>query len=247
MTVFIGVPLITVIVFRSISHDWSDFGIKPRFKGNIKWYIAGIAVFPVVTVLFAGSAWLFDMAKFHEFDASVFFPLVAATILPSIIVDIFEEFSWRGYLTPKLIEQNVNEWFLYLIVGLVWALWHAAYFLVLMPDAIFETVSRFGYTWSACIVMTIWAVMFVELYRITGSVWPGVFMHAAQDSFTNLLINNIDDGGVMVFANAADPWLNPIYGIIPTMLILAIGLWLRSVRKKKEHREHMNVGGMYSA
>ena len=48
----------------------------------------------------------------------------------NFIKNIFEEFSWRGYLTPKLIELKLNDWFIYIISGLVWALWHAAYYLV---------------------------------------------------------------------------------------------------------------------
>ena len=34
------------------------------------------------------------------------------------------------YLTPKLIELKLNDWFIYIISGLVWSLWHAAYYLV---------------------------------------------------------------------------------------------------------------------
>lgn len=241
MTVFIGLPLLTVIVLRFISRDWHDFGVKPRLQGNLKWYLLAIAIFPIVTILVAGSAWLFNIARLSHFETGVFFSLVVAALLPNIIIDIFEEFAWRGYLTPKLIELKVNDWLIYVIVGLVWALWHAAYFLVLMPDAYFETMSRVFYTWSGCVIMVCWAVMFVELYRITRSVWPGVLMHATQDAFPNLLIHNISDGGVMTFAKMADPWFNPLYGVMTTALFVAIGLWLRTVRIKKERSKSMNV------
>lgn len=241
MTIMIGAPLLTVIILRSITRDWADFRIKPRLKGNLKWYILGAVVFPVVTILVSGSAWLFDMAEFVDFDSGIFLSVVLASFLPAIIINIFEEFSWRGYLTPKLMELKMNDWLIYLIVGVVWALWHAAYYLVLMPDAVFETVSRVDYTWSSIIIMTCWAVIFVELYRITGSVWPGVFMHAMQDSFPNVLINNMENGGVMVFSDNADIWLNPLYGIITTILFVIIGLWLRSTRIKKEQGEKDNL------
>lgn len=241
MTVLIGLPLLTVVVLRFISHDWGDFGVKPRFKGNLRWYLVAIAIFPFVTIFVAGSGLLFNIGELSQFNTSVFFSLVVASLLPNIIIDIFEEFAWRGYLTPKLIELKVNDWLIYVIVGLVWALFHTAYFLVLMPDEIFETVSRAFYTWSACIIMVCWAVMFVELYRLTRSVWPGVFMHAVQDSFPNLLINNIGDGGVMIFTKMADPWLNPLYGVIPTMFVVAIGLWLRAIRIKKERSKSVDL------
>lgn len=234
MLIFITVPFLTVIIIRSISRDWHDFGFKPRFKGNLKWYVVGLIIFPIVTILVSGVALLFDLIEFSNFDISIFSAVVVASLLPSMIINILEEFAWRGYLTPKLIELKMNDWLIYVIVGLVWALWHAPYYLVLMPDAYFETFSRMFALWSGCIIMVCWSVMFVELYRITGSVWPGVLLHAIQDSFPNLLINNIGDGGVIVFAKTIDPWLNPTYGIITTLLIVAIGLWLRTVRIKKE-------------
>lgn len=241
MTVLLTLPLFTVIVIRFFSRDWSDFGVKPRFKGNLKWYLFAIAVFPIITILLVGISWYFNLVEFTNFKTDVFFSLAIASFFPAIIINIFEEFSWRGYLTPKLSELNINDWLLYLIVGLVWGLWHAAYYLFLLPSEYFEIISRVEYVFVGVIVMVCWSIMFVELYRVTGSVWPVVLMHAIQDSFPNLLINNIDDGGVITFTKTADLWLNPTTGIITALIIIAIGLWLRSVRLKKERLESKDV------
>lgn len=119
MTVFLIFPLMTVIVIRFFSRDWSDFGIKFCFKGNLKWYLFAIAIFPILTILLVGISWSFDLVEFYNFETDVFLSLVMASFLPAIIINIFEEFSWRGYLTPKLSELKVNDWLLYLIVGLV--------------------------------------------------------------------------------------------------------------------------------
>lgn len=122
------VAFLTVLLLRFSSHDWYDFGMKPRVKGNLKWYLLAVAIFPVVTILVAGGAWAFNIAEMYQFEARVFISIVVASLLPSMVINIFEEFAWRGYLTPKLIKLKVNDWLIYGIVGLVWALWHAAYF-----------------------------------------------------------------------------------------------------------------------
>lgn len=241
MMMLLTLPLFTVIVIRFFSRDWSDFGVKFRFKGNLKWYFFAIALFPVLTILLVGISWYFNLAEFSNFETDVFFSLIIASFVQAIIINIFEEFSWRGYLTPKLSELKVNDWLLYLIVGLVWGLWHAAYYLYLLPNEYFETVSRVEYVGVGCIIMVCWSILFVELYRVTGSVWPVVFMHAIQDLFPNLLINNIDEGGVIIFTKIADLWLNPTYGIVTTLIMVVLGLWLRSVRLNKERYESKDV------
>lgn len=241
MGLLLALPLLTALLLRFITRDWYGFGIKPRFSGNFKWYLFAIAVFPVVTILVTGIAWLFNMAEMEQYDTGVFLPLMAFSLLPGLVMNIFEEFSWRGFLTPKLIGLKLNDGLIYVIVGLVWALWHAPYYLYLMPDAYFEIMSRGAYVWMGCIIMVCWAIMFVELYRITRSVWPCVFMHALQDAVPNLLMNNVSDGGVMVLTKGSDLWLNPTDGIVTTILIVVLGLWLRFVRIKKEQNKNIDL------
>ena len=49
-------------------------------------------------------------------------PLAAA--VPSFIKNIFEEFTWRGYLTPQMDKMGMSRFKNHLIVGVIWALWH---------------------------------------------------------------------------------------------------------------------------
>lgn len=158
--------------------------------------------------------------------------LIAVSVASNFIKNIFEEFSWRGYLTPKLIEQKLNDWLIYLITGLVWALWHAAYYMVFLPDSYFETISRMGMLLSGCVLMVGWTVMYVEIYRLTKSVWPCVLMHAVEDGIPTLLVTVTS---IITFTKNGDFWLNPTSGVITTILFLGIGLLLRSIRMKKDH------------
>ena len=238
MGLWLVLPLFTALLLRLISRDWKDFEVKPHFRGNIKWYLVAFAIYPFVTILTVGFALLLGFAKLTHFDISAFFSLVAISVIGNFFKNIFEEFAWRGYLTPKLIELKVNDWLIYLISGLVWALWHAAYYLVFLPDEYFESLSRVGYLLTGCVLMVCWSVMYVEMYRIVRSVWACVLMHAIEDGFPTVLIIM---SGVLTLTKPGDLWLSPIKGVIATVLFLGIGLLLRSIRIKKEHGKTISV------
>src|SRR5690606_29729251 len=102
---------------------------------------------------------------FSNVELHALLPLIGASIAGNLVKNIFEEFAWRGYLTPKLIELNLHDGMIYLVTGLVWALWHAPYYLVFLPDSFFETTSRMGVLLIGCVLMVAWSVMYVELYR----------------------------------------------------------------------------------
>ena len=113
----------------------------------------------------------FGVAHISSFDISTLLSLIVMSTIGNFIKNIFEEFSWRGYLTPKLIELNLNDWYIYIISGLIWALWHAAYYIVFLPNEYFESISRLNMLLSGCILMVCWSIMYVEIYRLTKSVW----------------------------------------------------------------------------
>src|SRR5699024_4593258 len=139
------------------------------------------------------------------------------------------------------ISLKLNDWLVYIVVGLVWALWHAPYYLYLMPDAYFETMSRGSYVWVGCIIMVCWAIMFVELYRVARYVWRGLFMYELRDAFPDLLMNIVGYGWVMALKMATDLWLNLRNVIVITIIIIILGLWFRFVRIKKEQNKYIDV------
>lgn len=55
--IWIVAPLATAILLRAFAGDgWGDFGLKPALKGNLKWYLIGIAVYPAVVVVIPAEA-----------------------------------------------------------------------------------------------------------------------------------------------------------------------------------------------
>ena len=86
--------------------------------------------------------------------------------------------------------------------------------------------------------MVCWSVMYVEMYRIVLSVWACVLMRAIEDGFLTVLVVM---SGVITLTKAGDLWLSPIKRVIATVLFLAIGLLLRLIRIKKEHRKTISI------
>ncbi len=231
MGLWLILPFLTGIILRISDHDWKDMGIKLHLKGNLKWYLLSIVIYPLVTIVTVGLAKIFGCIEMSEFEAGAFFVLAGASVLGGFVKNIFEEFAWRGYLTPKLIGLKLNDWLIYGISGLIWGLWHAAYYLIFLPDNYFKSTSRVEMLLIGCVLMVCWTVMYVEIYRLTKSVWPCVIMHAVEDAFPNVLVMT---GGFISFTKIGDNLFNPITGIFSTVLFIGIGLLLRTLRIKKE-------------
>jgi len=227
MGLWLVLPFFASIALRLISRDGKNTGIKPNFKGNVKWYSLSAVAYLSVTAITIGFAAALGSVDISGFETRAFFPLIAVSVGGGLIKNIFEEFAWRGYLTPKLIELKLNDWSLYATVGLVWALWHAAYYLVFLPDIHFQSMPRAAFLLITCLIVPCWTVMYVEIYQLTGSVWPCVLMHTVEDVFPTLLVA----GGFIAFTKSGDIWWNPTTGIVATALFLGIGLLLRHARK----------------
>ncbi|ENQ3105191.1 CAAX protease self-immunity [Bacillus sp. 491mf] len=231
MGLWLVLPFLTAFLLRITGRDWKNSRIRLNLIGNIKWYAVGLLIYPIVTIITLLIAWLFGVIQVSNFESSLPISVILVSFLGNFIKNIFEEFSWRGYLTPKLIELKLNDWLIYLVSGIIWALWHTAYYLVFLPEEYFTSLSRTGTILSGCVLMVAWAVMYVEIYRLTNSVWPCVLMHAAEDAVPTLLMTI---SGAITLTKNGDIWLNPASGVVATVLFLGIGLILRSVRIKKD-------------
>lgn len=78
--------------------------------------------------------------------------------------------------------------------------------------------------------MIFWSPLFVELRRLTNSVWPCVILHSMEDAVPTMLFVTAD---VFQIKGNYSIMLDPISGIVPTVLVLFIGLWLRRRRMKR--------------
>ncbi|MTI68363.1 MAG: CPBP family intramembrane metalloprotease [Firmicutes bacterium] len=233
MLLWLIIPFIISLFLRTFAGDgWSDIGIKPFFKNNIIWYIIAVFIFPVVTIidLFIGNSlgWI----NFSNFKLGLFLQFFSGLLIFNFFKNILEEFAWRGYLAPKVLLLNLNDFATYILVGIVWGIWHIPYYLFFLDTLEYQSVSMQSlsvFIPLSVVVMISWSISFVELRRLTNSVWPVVLMHMVEDAFVNPLFIY----GLIEISPGKDLFISPIYGILSIISFIAIGLGLRQLRKKR--------------
>ena len=140
------VPAIaTVITIKLITHE--GFAITNFRIGALKPYLTSALVVPACFITTYTLTWLLGLGQ-PDWQLADFRTLLASTgtetstmpssalILPAVFLSslflgptingIFgfgEEFGWRGYLLPKLMPLGKLK--AYIIVGVIWGLWHA--------------------------------------------------------------------------------------------------------------------------
>jgi hypothetical protein len=234
MAVWLLLPNLALVAILLLSRTrLSEVGFKLNQKSNLRWYLASIFIYPLVTsiVLLVGAA--FHWIDLSALNPKLFFAAFVGTLLANFIKNIFEETLWRGFLTSRLVKLNIKDWMLYLIVGGVWGTWHLAYYLVFLSEADMQMVLPVGrglFALVSIFTMICWSMMYVELYRMTESIWPCVLCHAVEDSFVNPLVIS----GFVSISRGKEILVSPIQGLLGSMLYIAVGLGIRFYRKRKE-------------
>lgn len=227
MGLWLVLPFLTGIVLRIVNRDLKQMGIRPNFKNHLKWYAVAFFVFPCVMLISIIGAWITGGLIVGETEADTLFILMLHAFFVNCIKNIFEEFAWRGCLVPYLEKTGMNDWLLYVTSGLIWGMWHITYYMFFLPDEYFTEISRPMMVVSGIVLMIFWSPLFVELRRITNSVWPCVILHSMEDAVPTMLFVTTQ---VFRIKENYTFMLDPISGIVPTVFVLCIGLGLRKYR-----------------
>jgi len=232
MGIWLISPLLATILLRSFAGDgWRDIGLLPNFKGNLKWYVIALFIYPAVTSVVLLISYVFGWMDFSAFNLSTVLSVFLGGLLIQFVKNFFEESVWRGYLTSKLSNLKLNDFWLYLIVGGIWGAWHIPYFLVFLSESDIISVlpvNRWLFTIVGIVTMICWTVMYTEIYLMTRSIWPLVLMHMTEDALVNPLILD----GYIKIAQGKEFLVSPSAGILTTCLYLIVGWLLRMKRKK---------------
>jgi membrane protease YdiL (CAAX protease family) len=99
-------PLTANLLLRSLGKEgWKDFGIAPNLKSGWRWYLAALLIIPVISLIMIGLgvlAGVTDTTGFSKQGMSALISLLGLGIAGNLVKNLFEEFAWRGYLTPRL-------------------------------------------------------------------------------------------------------------------------------------------------
>ena len=231
--IFIASPIVCMVLLRLLGGDgWKDFPLKPRFKQNIRWYIFAIAVYPIVVgiTLFVGK--LLGWVDVSKFTIATYLPVFATAFLPVFIKNILEETAFRGYLTVKMEQLTKNEWLIYVVVAFVCQIWHLPYNLIFLDDAYqatFFPYSKVLFVLVSFVVIAVWTIMYTEIFFLSRSLLLVVLMHSMKDA-----LNPLISEGFTLISPDKTLLVSPLFGLIPTLIYLVIGLYLRRIRKSKE-------------
>ncbi len=224
-------PALSGILLRWLGGDgWKDAGFGLNLRGGWKWYLVGILAYPVAALMMIGVGLLTGAVSAEGFATQGFgayLTAVGVMTAGSLMKNIFEEFAWRGYLTPRLEAAKVPAFLNHLIVGVLWWAWHLPYYYYFLDRGVLNQylgttgISTFLVIGLLDLVPT--AILFGELRLISKSVWPVFILHNLINGLSMPLILNtfiqLNGTAGVLFSPTND-------GIFTSILLGVIGVWL---------------------
>jgi membrane protease YdiL (CAAX protease family) len=204
----IGPALIGLLLRAAAEDGWSDAGLRPAFKKNLGWYGFALLIYPAGLALILGlgrAAGAVSFAGLSSLGLERFAGLVASAVAAGLAKNLFEEFAWRGYLTPRLDALGWGVGASSVLVGLIWGAWHVPYWFGLLALADFQAYTNLNLAVFVPLAMLAFvpgSFAYGELRRITGSVWPTVVMHTVGNALilTLLLSRLVEFKNSLAFA-----------------------------------------------
>ncbi|NTU52844.1 MAG: CPBP family intramembrane metalloprotease [Chlorobiaceae bacterium] len=233
---WIVLPVMVGLLLRGLAGDgWRDSGVRLLFAGNGRWYLFSLLFYPVCTFMSVLVGMGAGLMQIRVGDADTLFRQVVIAFFPALIKNLFEEFAWRGYLTPRLAAAGVPDMANHALTGMVWAAWHVPYYLFFLDRATFAAIAPHGLMlFFVMMVAGVVSLAFVygELRLLTGSVWPLVVLHTVSNAVTGTLFLN----GTFWMAPMADLWVSPLPGSALS-IALCVVIWIGLSRSRRTDAE----------
>lgn len=192
------IPSFANIITRLVTKEgFKNSYLGLNFKGNAKYYLASVLVKVAEIAVCAILVWAFFVKELSFSEAFPFdnmntrlgmflFQLSASVII--FFPAFGEEWGWRGYLMPKLIEV-MGKPAAVIVGGMIWGLWHAP---LTLSGHNFGTDYRF-YPWLGILIMCVMCILMNAFLTLlterTKSVYPASLCH---------MINNNLGGSIFV-------------------------------------------------
>ena len=236
--VWLTTPAFSGFLLRAFGGDgWKDSGFGLNLISGWKWYLLGILVYPLASLLTFGLGALFGIVSAEGFAAQGFNAYLSAAgmiFVGSLMKNFFEEFAWRGYLTPRFEAAKLHPMLNHFIVSLLWMTWHLPYYYYYLDRATLNsaiTTSIPVFLLTGYLVMFPTAILFGEIRLLSKSVWPVFILHNMINALSMpLLINGfIEVKGVLA------PVFTPTNeGILVSLVFGVVGWFLMQYRLKKQ-------------
>lgn len=206
------------------------------FKGNARYYVASVIVKLLEATLIMFLMWGIFMkgVSFGDaFPGGNWQPKIGTLLLQlafSVIVffpGFGEEWGWRGYMMPKLMELMPKP-VAVIVGGIIWGLWHAP---LTVSGHNFGLDYKF-YPWLGILLMCVFCILMnaflTLLIERTKSVYPAAFCHAINNNINVSILLGIFGSqaaleSLVTVSNISTFWiLLPVSGItaIVSMVLL---------------------------
>ena len=235
-------PFVANLSLRAFGGDgWRDAGFG--LGGPRAWPVYGAAfVVPVVVAAVAlAVALVVGVVKPGPAagDWGAVALVVGTTFAGSAVKNVFEEFAWRGYLTPRLEALGAPAALGWAITGVIWASWHIPYYLYFLNRqelAQLTPLSPEILIVFALVLLPLQAIAYAELRLWSGSVWPAWLMHGVANALSLPLVA----GGFITGATGLGIFLSPgTEGVLYSVVMGAIGLTLYERRRRHDRATAM--------
>jgi membrane protease YdiL (CAAX protease family) len=232
--VWLTSPALAGFLLRAFGGDgWKDSGFGLNLLSGWKWYLAAILVYPLASLLTFGLGAVSGAINTDGFAVQGFgaYLSVAGVMLGgSLMKNFFEEFAWRGYLTPRLEAAKVHPMLNHLIVSVLWMTWHLPYYYYYLDREVLQsaiTTSIPIFILLGYFVMFPTSILFGELRLLSKSVWPVFVLHNVINALSMPLLIN----GFIKLNGVAGVILTPTNeGIVTSLLMGAAGMILYQYR-----------------
>jgi len=204
-------PAIAVLIIKKINGGMRilEPSIKPKFKGNVRWYLCAWLI-PIGAFILGGI--LYFIIFRNQFDTTLenvrstltsqrgvaptdsavqtamFLQILVGITINSffsMILALGEEIGWRGFLFPA-VRNRTTEVKAYILCGIIWGLWHAP---IIALGHNYGT-GYFGFPWLGILAMCPTCIaMGTFLSYITGksgSIWPTAIGHGTINAVSGL-------------------------------------------------------------
>lgn len=235
--VWLVTPALAGILLRAFGGDgWKDAGFGLKLISGWKWYLLALLVYPLIALLTFGVGALLGVVQADGFATQglgAYFALAGTMIAGSLMKNIFEEFAWRGYFTPRLDAAGVPPLVNHLIVGLIWMTWHLPYYFFFLDRATLNgalTTSLPLFILIGYLDLFPTAILFGELRLASKSVWPGFILHNVINALSMPLLLY---GFVKLNGPLAAVFTPTNEGIIVSLLFGLVGWWIYRRRTRQ--------------
>jgi membrane protease YdiL (CAAX protease family) len=212
-------PILVAFLMSFFTKDWKDFGVRPHFRSNGRFYLLSVLAYPVAIAVVLLLGTLTGASRLENFSAAAFMEVFLPLLVTFLLFAIFEEVGWRGYLASKVYSLGINRYLAHAIVGVIWASWHFPYMRELWihtPEGLITLLPRF------IIGTFVFAIVYGEIRIRTGSFWPAVLMHWIGNSIGNTLLTGFSGKGFVSLAPGRE--LLGSFGVEGVFMIVLFGI-----------------------